>query len=196
MGAPAPHVVTQLLQLASSGDARATDELLPMVYTELKQLARAHLANEAPGQTLNPTGLVHEAYLRLVGDGEVSWQSRGHFFGAAAIAMRRVLVDRARRVGSLKRGGDRRRVELPAEGDEGPQAKGADESTLLAMDELLDSLAAYDAEKANVVMLRFFAGLTLEQIAQATGRPHAKVRGDWIFARSWMHAELKRQGLA
>ncbi len=180
--------VTQLLQLAGSGDSRATDELLPLVYEELRRLARSQLASEQPGVTLQPTVLVHEAYLRLVGDGEVSWNSRGHFFGAAAQAMRRILVDRARRNNALKRGGDHRRVEI----DDHALAAEPDAHTMLAVDEVLDRLQAYDPAKARLVMLRYFTGLTLDQSAAALGLTPAQAKTEWSYARAWMHRELQK----
>lgn len=180
--------VTQLLHAARDGDARATDELLPLVYDELRRLARSHLARESPGNSLQPTALVHEAYMRLLGDAEVAWNSRGHFFGAAALAMRRILVERARSRLRLKRGGDRARVDL---GEEAMAAEPPPD-TVLAVDELLDRLQAYDPIKARIVMLRYFAGLTLEQTAAALDLTPSQVRTEWAYARAWMHREMSR----
>jgi RNA polymerase sigma factor (TIGR02999 family) len=190
MADQAQHDVTRLLRLAGDGDSRATDELLPLLYEELRRMARAQLAGELPGATLQPTALVHEAYMRLVGDGDVSWNSRGHFFGAAGQAMRRILVDRARRRGAAKRGGDRHRVEL---GDEAIKEELEAES-MLAIDEVLTQLEAYDATKAQLVTLRYFAGLSLEQTAAAMGVSLAAVREEWAFARAWMHRRLQGSG--
>lgn len=180
--------VTQLLQLAAGGDRRAADDLLPAVYDELRRMARAQLGNERPGQTLQPTALVHEAYLRLVGTTDVAWNSRGHFFGAAAQAMRRILVDRARERAALKRGGGQRRIEL----DENQLAGEPDMATMLALDEVLTNLEQFDATKARVVMLRFFAGLTFEQTAAAVGMPVSTVKDEWAFARAWIHREMNK----
>jgi RNA polymerase sigma factor (TIGR02999 family) len=182
--------VTQLLALAREGDSRATDELLPLVYEELRRMARAHLANEqgAGGATLQPTALVHEAYLRLVGGGDVSWNSRGHFFGAAAMAMRRILVDRARTNGALKRGGNRQRVELSDQAI----AEEPGSEAMLAVEAALTKLEAYDAVKARIVMLRFFTGLTMDEIARAMEMTPGQVKAGWEFSRAWMYAEMKR----
>ena len=186
---PGLHV-TQLLQQAGGGDPRATDELLPLVYDELRRLARSHLGGEAPGHSLQPTALVHEAYLRLVGSADVSWHSRGHFFGAAALAMRRILVERARHHLRLKRGGGRARVEL---GEDALAAEPQADS-MLAIDQVLDRLAQYDPAKARLVMLRYFAGLTLEQTASALDLTLSQVRTEWAYARAWMHRELSKTG--
>lgn len=183
--------VTLLVRQAAAGDRHATDQLLPLVYEELRRMARAQLSDEARGVTLQPTVLVHEAYLRLVGDGEAEWNSRGHFFGAAALAMRRILVDRARHNSRLKRGGDRSRVPLTAAQVEETLATEPGTETMLAVDELLDRLERYDALKSRIVMLRYFAGLTLEQIAAALGLAHSKVKSEWTYARAWMHRELE-----
>lgn len=180
------HHVTHLLTQIGDGDALASDQLLPLVYDELRQLARASLAHERPGNTLQPTALVHEAYLRLVGDGDVKWSNRGHFFGAAAIAIRRILVDRARQRDSLKRGGAHERVEFR----EDSIAHEPDPDTMLAVDEVLERLAAYDARKAHIVMLRCFAGLSLEQTAAAMSTTLHDIRTEWTYARAWMHREL------
>jgi RNA polymerase sigma factor (TIGR02999 family) len=180
------HQVTQLLTQIVGGDRAASDQLLPLVYDELRALARASLANERAGQTLQPTALVHEAYLRLVGDGNVTWDSRAHFFGAAAIAIRRILVDRARQRASLKRGGDRERVEFR----EDTLAHEPEADTMLAVDEVLERLAAYDPRKAQIVMLRTFAGLSLEQTAAAMNTTLHDIRSEWTYARAWMHREL------
>jgi RNA polymerase sigma factor (TIGR02999 family) len=183
--------VTQVLALAAQGDAAATDELLPLVYDELRRMARAHMANERAGQTLQPTALVHEAYLRLIGgsgDGKESWNSRGHFFGAAAQAMRRILVERARSRDRLKHGGDRQRVDLD---EEGPTWL-SDDDEVLALDEVLKRFEQHDPDRALVVMLRYFTGLTIEQTALALDTSVDRVKGDWAYARAWIHRELRR----
>jgi len=178
--------VTRLLEQMNAGDRAASDELLPLVYDELRELARVNLAKERPGQTLQPTALVHEAYLRLVGNGDVTWSNRGHFFGAAAIAIRRILVDRARQRQSLKHGGLYRRVEFREE----TLAHEPEAETMLAIDEILERLHRYDARKAQIVLLRCFAGLSLEQTAAAMCITLHDVRSEWTYARAWMHREL------
>ena len=175
--------VTRLLDAAAGGDARAASALLPLVYEELRRLAAARLAAEAPGQTLQATALVHEAYLRLVGAGPAGdWNGRAHFFGAAAEAMRRILVNRARDKGRLKRGGGRRRVDLDGLAD--PAAAPADD--LLDLDAALDRLAAAHPDCAELVKLRFFAGLTLDEAATALGLARRTADRQWAFARAWL----------
>jgi RNA polymerase sigma factor (TIGR02999 family) len=162
-------------------------ELLPQVYDELRRLAAARLAHEAPGQTLDATGLVHEAYLRLVGPAdERRWKDRGHFFAAAAQAMRHLLVDHARRKRREKHGGGRRHVEL---GESVPAPSGP-ERDLLALDEALNKLAAEDPEAAAVVQLRYFGGLSVEEAAEALGTSRATAYRHWAFARAWLLHEL------
>jgi RNA polymerase sigma factor (TIGR02999 family) len=180
--------VTMLLVRAGAGDSKATDELLPLVYDELRGLAAKHLAGERPNHTLQPTALVHEAYLRLVGPGEVTWDNRAHFFGAAARAIRRILTDYARARDSAKRGGGWSRVSVDELRIAAPEA-GVD---LLALDEALDRLAELDAQKSKVVELRFFAGLTAEETALALGVSPSTVARDWQFARVWLQRELSR----
>jgi RNA polymerase sigma factor (TIGR02999 family) len=190
MTTPAPHEVTQLLAAISGGDSRASADLLPMVYEELRKLARSYMARENNAQTLQPTALVHEAYLRLLGGQELGWDSRGHFFGAAAMAMRRILVERARARGRIKRGGDRTRVAFTEEAlKEEPPA-----TDLLALDEALDKLQHYDARKCEVVMLRYFAGLSVDETAAAMGLSNATVRNEWTFARAWLLRQLAMEG--
>jgi RNA polymerase sigma factor (TIGR02999 family) len=174
--------VTRLLDAALAGDRRAAADLLPLVYDELRKLAAARMAAEAPGQTLDATALVHEAYLRLVGDQQ--FDGRGHFFAAAAEAMRRILVESARRKGRVRHGRNRRRVELT----DLPAAAPPDE--LLALDEALDRLAERDPIRANVVKLRFFTGLTVPEVAAALGISVATAERHWAFARTWLFAEL------
>ncbi|MBX3380679.1 MAG: hypothetical protein KF805_11350 [Phycisphaeraceae bacterium] len=181
--------VTQLLKMAGEGDSRATDELLPLVYEELRRMARAQLVGDAMAVTIQPTVLVHEAYLRLVGDGDVSWNNRAHFFGAAAQAMRRILVERARHRGRQKRGGGQKRIEM----DDALLATEPEAETMLALDDALRKLEAYDPVKGQIVMLRFFTGLTNEQTAQAMGKSATWVKEEWAYARGWLHRELAKQ---
>ena len=179
--------VTRLLDDAVAGDPNAAAELLPLVYDELRKLAAARLADEKPGQTLQPTALVHEAYLRLVGGAQPDgWNGRGHFFAAAAEAMRRILVDVARRKQSLKGGGGRRREDL----DRAAPAVGGPDLDLLALDEALARLEQRDPRKAQLVKLRFFAGLTIEQAARALGIATSTADEDWAYARSWLRLAL------
>jgi RNA polymerase sigma factor (TIGR02999 family) len=179
--------VTRLLDAAGAGDRQAAADLLPLVYDELRKLAAARMAEENPAQTLQATALVHEAYVRLVGIGQPhEWNGRGHFFAAAAEAMRRILVDAARRKRSLKRGGDRRRVELA---DVEPEV-GAPDLDLIALDEALALLARTDPRKAELVKLRFFAGLTTEQAAAALGVSTSTADNDWAYAKSWLRVAL------
>ena len=181
--------VTYILSAIEQGDPRAAEQLLPLVYDELRRLAAQKLAQEKPGQTLQATALVHEAYLRLVGGGAsaISWNSRGHFFGAAAEAMRRILVENARQKRAVKRAGDRVRVSL--EGldlaDEAPPEQ------LLALDEALTRLAAEDPQKAELVKLRFFTGLSIEATAEALGISPATAKRWWTFARAWLLREVE-----
>ena len=175
--------VTQILSDLAQGDAHAAGQLLPLVYEELRKLAAARLAQEAPGNTLTATALVHEAYLRLVGAAdERRWDNRGHFFAAAAEAMRRVLVDAARRKRTEKHGGDRRRVDLP---DVPAKAEVADER-LLALDAALTRLAAEDPVAARVVELRHFAGLSIEDAAATLDLSRATAYRHWTYARAWL----------
>jgi RNA polymerase sigma factor (TIGR02999 family) len=191
-GTPGPSHITQLLSAAQGGESRAAAELLPLLYEELRRLASAHMAREPSGSTLQPTALVHEAYLRLLGDSEVRWRDRGHFFAAAALAMRRILVDRARERASLKRGGDVARAGGDAVGEvAAPDGTDAtDPIDLLALDSALDRLNAHDPRQAEVVMLRYFAGLTIEQTAQALALSTGTVKNEWTFARAWLRREL------
>ena len=180
--------VTQILSAIEQGDPRAAEKLLPLVYKELRKLANQRLAREAPGQTLQSSDLVHEAYLRLVGEGhEKQWDGRGHFFSAAAEAMRRILVEKARRKKRVKHGGARLRVDLEAVGflAKGPSVD------LEALDEALTKLAAEDPAKAELVKLRFFAGLTMPEIAQVLKISLATTERHWTYARTWLYAELK-----
>lgn len=182
--------VTEILSALERGECQATNELLPLVYQELRRLAAWHLANERPGQTLQATALVHEAYLRLVGETDPRWENRRHFFGAAAEAMRRILIENARRKQAIRNGGDLRRTEL--ELDNLPLASSAPEEELLAVHEALDALAVHDARKAELVKLRYFAGLTLEEAAAALGLAERTAKRDWAYARAWLFREITR----
>jgi len=188
MTTPSPQDVTQLLDAVGQGDSRAAEELLPLVYDQLRKLARSRMAREREGATLEPTALVHEAYLRLVGKQDVKWENRGHFFAAAARAMRRILVERARHRGRQKRGGAMQRVELSAEA----MAVEPPSDELLALDEALDRLEQDDPRKCDVVMLRYFAGLTIEETSAALGISPTTVKSEWTFARAWLHRELRK----
>jgi RNA polymerase sigma factor (TIGR02999 family) len=179
--------VTQILNAVERGDPRAAEELLPLVYDELRKLATARMADEKPGQTLTATALVHEAYLRMVGGEQPQdWNGRGHFFAAAAEAMRRILVNRARDKGRRKRGGDRRRVELTDLAD--PLTAPPDD--LLDLDDALKRLAAIYPRCAELVNLRFFAGLTQEQASSALGVSPSTADRDWRFAQAWLLKSL------
>lgn len=183
--------VTRILSAIEQGEPSAADQLLPLVYEELRKLAAAKMVQEAPGQTLQATGLVHEAYLRLVDvDRAQHWDSRGHFFAAAAEAMRRILVDSARRRASCKRGGDRERadlVDLPeiAHSED-------DQIDLLALEEALKKLEEQHPEKVQVVNLRFFAGCTLEETAQILGISRATAQRTWAYARAWLFGQMNQ----
>jgi RNA polymerase sigma-70 factor, ECF subfamily len=183
---PSRGYVTQLLVRARRGDSGATDELFPLVYDELRSVAAAFLQRERAGHTLQPTALVNEVYLRLVGPSEVEWENRGHFFGAAARAIRRILTDHARSRGREKRGGGMGRVPL----DEANPAIDVDMLDMVALDEALTKLASMDEQIAKVVELRFFAGLTEEETARALGVSSSTVTRDWRFARVWLKREL------
>jgi len=179
--------VTRILEAIQQGDASGTERLLDEVYRELRRLAGDLLARERSGQTLQATALVHEAYLRLVGgDASVPWNGRGHFFGAAAEAMRRILLESARSKQRLKHGGAQQRVDLDSQCVVG----GEPSVDLLALDQALEKLAAEDPAKAQVVKLRFFAGLTMPEVATALGISLATAERHWSFARAWLYAEL------
>jgi RNA polymerase sigma factor (TIGR02999 family) len=179
--------VTRILSAIESGDPQAAEQLLPLVYEELRKLAAARLHQEKPGQTLQATALVHEAYLRLVdGQREQHFNSRGHFFAAAAEAMRRILVERARSKGREKRGGDWRRVDF----EELDVTSSVTPDQLVALDDALTRLAALDAIAGELVKLRWFAGLPLDQAAAALGISTATAYRHWAYARAWLHSEL------
>ena len=179
--------ITRILSQIEDGDPNATEQLLPMVYEELRKLAAAKLANEKPGQTLQATALVHDAYIRLVDvDKAQHWNSRGHFFGAAAEAMRRILIEKARREGRLKRGGDLHRVELDA-AQITIDSPGTD---LLALDEALTELGKKKPEIMELVKLRYFAGLTVDEAACALGIASSTADRHWTYARAWLYRRL------
>ena len=178
--------VTRILNAIERGDAKAADELLPLVYEELRLLAAQKLSHEPPGQTLQATALVHEAYLRLVGDEPQNWTGRGHFFAAAAEAMRRVLVDNARRKQAHKRGGDRQRLPLEAM----DVAMRVTPEEIVALDDALTALARVDAQAAQIVKLRLFAGLSMDQAAQAIGVSRATAYREWTYARAWLRSRI------
>lgn len=181
---------TQILERMERGDPTGANELLVLVYDELRSLARQRLAQELPGQTLQTTALVHEAYLRLVGGQKsTSWDSRGHFFAAAAEAMRRILVDQARRKSSKKRGGEANRVDVELELF-ASTTESFDPEELLALDDALSQFEAVDPVRARVVKLHYFSGFTLEETAQAMGISLSTVKRHWIFARSWLFGKL------
>jgi RNA polymerase sigma factor (TIGR02999 family) len=181
---------TVILERAEQGDAHAASELLPLVYDELRRLAAKKMQRENPGQTLQATALVHEAWLRLGGGQPVVWRNRAHFFAAAAEAMRRILIDNARRKSALRHGGQAERVDFDL--DRLELAAGMDDDQLLALHEALDGLAAHDALKADLVKLRFFAGLTLVEAAQTLGLSEATAKRYWSYARAWLYREITR----
>jgi len=180
--------VTRILNAIEQGDAKATEELLPLVYEELRLLAAQRLSHEPPGQTLQATALVHEAYLRLVGDEPRGWENRGHFFAAAAEAMRRILVERARHRQSDRHGGGLHKVPF----DEAILAIDDPKEDLLALDDALDKLAREDEHLAAVVKLRYFAGLTLSQIAEVMGVTRRTVDRHWALGRAWLYQEMTK----
>jgi RNA polymerase sigma factor (TIGR02999 family) len=179
--------VTGILEAAAAGDAHAASRLLPLVYDELRKLAAARMAAERPDHTLNATALVHEAYLRLVGNQR--FDNSGHFFAACAESMRRILIEQARRKGSLKRGGHRARQGLSSLDLAAP----AEDDDILALDEALTQFAAVDPQAAELVKLRYFAGLSSEQAATALGMPLRTAERAWAYARSWLHKKLREE---
>ncbi len=183
-----PGDVTQLLSAIDSGDSKAAEELLPLVYEELRRLAAARMANEQPGHTLQPTALVHEAWLRLGADAQPQWQSRAHFFAAAAEAMRRILVDRARRRLAAKRGGGGERVEFDEVAIPSPIA---DDDGLLRVNEALEKFATLDPRKAELVKLRYFVGMNFDEAATALDIAIPTAKQWWAYARAWLSVELK-----
>jgi RNA polymerase sigma factor (TIGR02999 family) len=186
------NAVTHLLNAVDRGDPHAASQLLPLIYDELRRLAAQRLAQESPGQTLQPTALVHEAYLRLLGDGaEAHWDSRGHFFAAAAEAMRRILVESARRKRCLKRGGGLARRSL----DEAELLTPEPREDLVALDEALTQLATMDRAAADLVQLRYFGGLTMPAAAEVLGISVRTAERLWTYARAWLHQHIKAAGV-
>lgn len=179
--------VTHILEAAQQGDPTAADRLLPLVYEELRRLAAHRMANELPGQTLQPTALVHEAWLRLVGNQDQHWDGRAHFFGAAAEAMRRILIDRARRKRAARHGGNQHRVEL----QDAELASPIDDDQLLAVNEALDKLALDYKEEAELVKLRYFVGMTNDEAAQALGISPRTAKYWWTHARAWLYDKIR-----
>ncbi len=182
--------LTQLLTAAQQGDSRAAERLLPMVYEELRKLAALKLARERPGQTLQATALVHEAWLRIAGDDPHTWNGRAHFFGAAAEAMRRILIDNARRKLAVRHGGEMERV-VTDDAMVHLAAAGSDDQEMLAVHDAVDRLAFQDARKAELVKLRYFVGLSLDETADALGISEATAKRDWTYARAWLGREIK-----
>lgn len=182
--------VTRVLGAIEKGDPHAAEQLLPLVYEELRKLAAQKMAHESPGQTLQATALVHEAYLRLVDAEQMQrWENRAHFFAAAAEAMRRILIDNARRKGRVKRGGDRERVDLNEVDAVSPAAP----DEFLLIDEAIAKLEADDPLAAQLVRLRYFAGLSVEEAAEMTGLSRSSAYEHWSYARAWLHCELHKQ---
>jgi RNA polymerase sigma factor (TIGR02999 family) len=182
--------VTRFIEAIRDGDARAGEQLLPLVYAELRQLARAKMAREQPGHTLQPTALVHEAWLRL---GEQKFENRAHFFGAAAEAMRRILVERARRKLAVKNGAGAEHVDADEVEIAAPTERNDE---LLAVNEALDALAVHDPRKAELVKLRYFAGLTIDEAADVLGISAPTAKRDWTFARAWLFREIRSSSLS
>jgi RNA polymerase sigma factor (TIGR02999 family) len=178
---------TRILQAAQQGDPTAADQLLPLVYEELRRLAAHKMANEAAGHTLQPTALVHEAWLRLGGNQDQKWDGRGHFFAAAAEAMRRILIDRARRKRAVRHGGEQQRVDL----QETDLASPSDDDQLLAVNDALDKLAAQHKTEAELVKLRYFVGMTNEEAAEVLGISVRTAKYYWTHARAWLYREIR-----
>ena len=188
MSTPTPGAITRLIADARGGDTRALEKLVPLVYSELRRLAARYMRRERPGQSLQATALVHEAYLRLLKDADLSFQNRAHFVGIAARSMRQILVEHARARNADKRGGERRRITL----DEAAAVGKPLDVDLLALDEALERLAQRDAQQSRIVELRFFGGLTNEETAEALGISPATVKRAWAVARAWLFRELTR----
>jgi len=182
--------VTRVIEAIQRGDPKAADELLPLVYEELRKLAASKMANEAAGNTLQPTALVHEAWLRLVGNENSKFAGRAHFFAAAAEAMRRILIDRARRKSALRHGGGQARVDIEQIDLASPDA----DEQLLAVNEALDKLAAQDPIEAELVKLRYFVGLTIEEISGLLNISPRTARNYWVHARTWLYHEITARG--
>ena len=183
--------ITVILQRIGQNDPHAAAQLLPLVYDELRALAAARMAHEAPGQTLQPTALVHEVWLRLGGDAQPQWANRAHFFAAAAEGMRRILIDNARRKRAVSHGGELAKVSASDTGFDVASPLGDDEELLL-INEALDGLAAHDPRKAELVKQKYFAGLTLEEAADLLGISHRTAKRDWAYARAWLFNEVTR----
>jgi RNA polymerase sigma factor (TIGR02999 family) len=179
--------ITVILNAIEKGDSKAAEELLPLVYEELRKLAASKLALQSPDQTLQPTALVHEAYLRLLGDGSHSWQDRRHFFAAAAEAMRHLLVNRARRKAAVRHGGGWRRVDL----DDVVVAAKATDDNILLISEALEKLAVHDPVAAELIKLRFFAGMTFREAAEVLGLSERTAKRYWTYARAWLFQEMQ-----
>jgi RNA polymerase sigma factor (TIGR02999 family) len=178
--------VTKVLEAIQRGEPNAANQLLPLVYDELRRVAASKMAREAPGQTLQPTALVHEAWLRLAANENPKWENRAHFFGAAAEAMRRILIDNARRKHALRHGGGQQRLSL----DDVDLAAATEEDQLLAVHEALDKLAAQDELKAQLVKLRYFVGLTIAEAAEVLGISEPTAKRYWAYARAWLYREI------
>jgi RNA polymerase sigma factor (TIGR02999 family) len=181
--------ITRILSAIKQGDQKASEELLPLVYLELRRLAASKMARIQAGQTLQPTALVHEAYLRLTGHEPQKWDGRGHFFSAAAEAMRRILIENARRKSALRHGGGQARLNI----DEVEVASEPKDDEMLAVNEVLDEFAKRDPQKAELVKLRYFVGMTLEEVAEVLGISHTMAKRHWTYARAWLLREIRKQ---
>ena len=181
--------ITQLLQAVGRGEAHASEELLPLVYNDLRRHAAVQMSREAAGQTLQPTALLHEAWLRVVGHGQPQWQNRAHFFGAAAEAMRRILIESARRKSRLKRGGDQVRVDI----DQVELAATSPDEKILLIDDALERLKAQDPEKARVVVMKFFGGRTNQEVAESLAVTERTVERHWAYAKAWLFQSIRAQ---
>lgn len=190
---PSAGAVTRLLQQWSNGDPQALEDLIPLVYDELRQVARQYLRRERPGHTLQPTALVHEAYLKLVDQRRIRWQNRAHFFAVAAQLIRRILVDHARARGASKRGGGLRQLTIEADVAPAERRGQAGELDVLALDGALSRLAELDPRQAHVVELRFFGGLDVEETAEVLGVSSPTVKRDWRTAKAWLYRELQAE---
>ncbi len=179
--------ITLVLQAVNRGERGASEQLLPLVYDELRRVAAARMAQEAAGQTLQPTALVHEAWMRLVGEGDRTWQNRAHFFGAAAEAMRRILIEVARRKSRLKRGGHQERVNL----DELELAATTPDDKVLLINDAVEQLQLEDPEKARIVIMKFFGGLTNEEVAESLGVTKRTVERHWAYAKAWLFRSIR-----
>lgn len=188
---PKPEI-TRVLELASGGDAHAVQELLPLVYDHLRILAAQRLARESPGNTLQPTALVHEAFMKIAGSRDATWTGRKHFFNAAALAMRRILVDRARARKGPRRGGDRDRVSLEIAESQSPVPMDVDNVDWIVLEEALQSLQAHDLDLAHIVNLRYFAGLSIDEVSRLLETSPSSIDRDWKIARAWLLREMNR----